>query len=452
MAGVRQLAERTPASRERVVDFLRAWAIVTVVFGHWLLIVVEYAGGRRLVGHSALQDVPWWAPLTWPMQVLPLFFLVGGFANAASLAGHRERGGDAVGWLVERGDRLLRPTVVLLVVLVVGAGVARLAGAGASQVRMAVWFASIPLWFLSAYLVAVLLTPLMLGLHRRFGLLVPVVLVGLVAVGDLARFGVLPRGLANGNLVFGWLAVHQLGFAWWDGRLRARRWVGWGLLAGGLVAAVVAVTVGPYPVSMVNVPGERVHNMSPPSVALLALSAAQVGLVLVARDRLDGWLRRDRRVWTAVVAVNAVIMTVFLWHVTAALLVAGGLAVAGVLPTPPVGTVSWFAWRVPWLALLTVTLGVLVAVFGWVEARGRRALRWPRVLPGGWAAALRRRGVRWPLTVAGFGLAVAGLVGDNTAGHSSPLPLGMPVAALAAFLAGVVLVGAVRSAGAARPR
>jgi peptidoglycan/LPS O-acetylase OafA/YrhL len=440
MIGARQLAEQTPAQRERVVDFLRALAITAVVVGHWLVSVVEYDSDGELTGRSALPELPWAYPLTWLVQVLPLFFLVGGYANAASLAGRWARGGDTVGWLVERGRRLVRPTTALLVVLAAGAGIARLGGAPPEMVRTAVWSASIPLWFLAVYLVVVLVAPVTYRLHRRFGWAVPAVAVGLVAVGDLARFGYAPQVLGWANTLIGWLAIHQVGYAWRDGRLPRRRAVAVGLFIGGLGAAVLATTVGPYPVSMVDVPGERVHNMSPPTLALLALAAAQIGLVLLVHQPLDRWLRRSRRAWQAVVATNAVIMTVFLWHVTAAVIVAGVLGLLGWLPTPPVGSAAWFAWRIPWLLLVSVALVGLVAVFGRVEQRGRQRPHWPRSLPQRWTTSMTRGLPRVALTVAGFALAVVGLVGDTSAGQEAPEPLGMPAFALTAYLLGAALL------------
>ncbi|MEV1289171.1 acyltransferase [Micromonospora sp. NPDC049679] len=446
MRRLRQLAEQTPPSRERVVDLLRALAITAVVLGHWLVIVIGYAPDGRLTGHSALQDLPWARPVTWVVQVLPLFFLVGGYANAASLTSHRERGGDAVDWLLERAARLLRPTAVLLVVLAAAAFGARLLGADPVQTRTAVWFASIPLWFLSPYLGAVLLTPLMYRLHRRFGFAVPLLLVGLVALGDLARFRHAPDMLAAGNLLFGWLAIHQLGFAWRDGRLPARRAVALPLLFGGLTAALLATVVGPYPVSMINVPGERVHNMSPPSLALLALATAQIGLVLLLRDRAERGLRRPRP-WQVVVAVNAVVLTIFLWHISAVLLVVGALWSVDLLPTPPVGSAAWLLWRLPWLLALSVALALLVAVFGRVELRGsRRPSRWPRWLPRRIAALLAHRSVRPVLTVVGVALAVLGLAGNNLAPKTAPALFGVPTTALVAFLLGMTILEMVRAA------
>jgi fucose 4-O-acetylase-like acetyltransferase len=161
MGPLRQLAERTPAQRDRYVDLLRALALMLVVLGHWLITVIRYEPDRRLTGHSALEYLPWAYPITWLFQVMPVFFMVGGYANATSLSSRRDRGGDAVGWLQDRAARLVRPTTALLLALAAAALIAQPLGADPGQTRTAVWVASIPLWFLSAYLVVVVLTPIM---------------------------------------------------------------------------------------------------------------------------------------------------------------------------------------------------------------------------------------------------------------------------------------------------
>ena len=98
MAALRELADRTPASRERYVDLLRAAAIVTVVLGHWLISGIGYDQRGRPTGHSALDQLPWAFPITWVVQVIPMVFIVGGYANAASLASHRRRGSTGGAW------------------------------------------------------------------------------------------------------------------------------------------------------------------------------------------------------------------------------------------------------------------------------------------------------------------------------------------------------------------
>lgn len=440
---LRELVERTPARRERHVDMLRAVAIAAVVVGHWLVIVVYDEQG--LGGFSALRELTWAHPLTWLFQVMPVFFLVGGFANAASLTAHRSRGGGAVGWLLGRSARLIPPTVMLLLVLAGVALAAGLLGADAELVGSAVWLASIPLWFLVVYLAVVFLTPPMHALHRRAGLAVPLVLVGLVAAGDVARLGFGATLLPYANFLFAWLAVHQVGFVWQDGRLPARPRVAVPLSLGGLVALLLLTVAGPYPVSMVNVPGEELQNTSPPTLALLALATTQLGVALLLRNPSERWLQR-RGPWMAVVAVNAVILTIFLWHMSAVVLTVLGLHLTGLLPDQPVGSTAWLLWKVPWLALLSLVLAGLVLVFGRVEIRGAvRAAERSRYLPAAATEMLSRTSVRGGLTAAGLLVVVLGLLGIATAGPAHHGPFGLPTGALLAVLAGAAVLRLVRS-------
>jgi hypothetical protein len=444
LRGLRRLAEQTPPSRERFIDLLRGMSIVAVVLGHWLATVVGYDEHGELVGRSALPDLPWAHPLTWVVQVMPVFFFAGGYANAVSLDRQRRRGGDAAEWLINRGGRLIRPTTALVLVMAGGALAARLFDADPARVRLVVWLASIPLWFLVVYLVVVVLTPPMYALHRRYGLLVPLVLVGLVAVGDLARlFG--EESWGNGNFLFGWLAIHQMGFAWRDGRLPVRRRVALPLLLGGFGALLLLTLVGPYPISMINVPGERLHNMSPPSLALLAVATTQLGAALLLRDRAERWLRHPWP-WMTVVAVNAVILTILLWHITAAILLTAVLDVAGVLPTPEVGSAAWLAWRIPLLIMFSFVLTLLVAIFGPIEVRGaHRHARRPPWIPVGLVRAATRPASRLVLALAGFAGVAFGLLDNSLLPSTSPAVFGLPTVALIAYLVGAALLRFLRS-------
>ncbi|MBG6064359.1 acyltransferase family protein [Micromonospora ureilytica] len=480
MRRLRQLAERTPAGRERYVDLLRALAITMVVLGHWAVTVIERDDAGQATGHSALGNLRWAYPLTWLAQVMPVFFLVGGYANAASLTRLRARGGDAASWLVDRSARLVRPTSTLLLVLTASAAVAWLRGADPTRIREVFWFATIPLWFLVAYLAAVALTPPMYALHRRFGLAVPLGLVVLVGLGDLGRLSG-PEGLSYGNYLFGWLAVHQLGFAWHDTRavpppagqtappqtqtdttaqtapppaetdaagpstpdragvrrrrLPTSRRAGLVFLAGGLGAVLLLTVLGPWPVAMLKVPDERLDNAAPPSLALLAVAAGQLGVILLLRGPAERLLRRTGP-WQLVIGVNLVVLTVFLWHLTAAILLIGFLDAVGTLPTLAVDTAAWWAWRVPWLLLLSAVLVVLVAIFGPVEARsgrhrGRRTNRGTRA--------------RATWAVAAYAAVVAALLINSTTPQQAPEPFGTPVPALVAYLAGAGVLRLLRS-------
>lgn len=458
------------AQRDRYVDLLRALAITAVVLGHWLVTVISYDQRGRPVGRSALEDLGWAHPVTWLVQVMPVFFLVGGYANAASLRSRWRHGADFVDWLHGRSGRLLRPTTTLVLVLVAAAVVARWLGAPPDQIRTVVWFCTVPLWFLAAYLAVVLLTPVTYALHRRYGAAVPAVLLIGVAAGDLARLAD-RDALDSGSFLFGWLAMHQAGYAWRDrcagpqppdpprrhGRAAAPRRVArmWlpatrrgalALLTGGLAALLALTLLGPYPISMINVPGERLHNMSPPSLALLSLATAQLGLILALADPARRWLTR-RRPWRVVAAINSVVLTIFLWHIAAAVLLIGLLDALGLLPTPTVGSVTWLLWRLPWLLMLAVVLAVLVAIFARVEWHGAsRTRRPPRIV----TRVLARPVARTGLTMAAFTAVVLGLLGNSTAPRDASVPLGIPTAALAGYLAGAALLRLLRAVQSAK--
>ncbi|MEU4540925.1 acyltransferase [Streptosporangium sp. NPDC023825] len=430
---VRQLAERTPPQRERYVDLLRAVAITVVVVGHWLAIHVT-RDDEGFQGASILQVASWTRPLTWLFQVMPLFFLVGGFANAASLTSRLRRGGDATGWVLGRTARLLRPTTTLLGGLAAAALTARGLGAEPDLIGVAVWLASIPLWFLVAYIAVTVLTPPMYALHRRAGLAVPITLAALVGVGDFARLVLTVPYVGQANFLLAWLAVHQLGFAWQDGSLPSRRSVALPMAAAGFVALVLLTVVGPYPVSMVGFEGERIRNTSPPTPALLALAVTQTGIALWMRDRGNRWMRRPGP-WTVVVTINSVIMTLFLWHMTA--VVIGVLLLHGtaVMPDATPGSALWLLLRVPWLACLALVLALLVAVFGRFEQR-----------TGPWSDPVGTVKGVWPaaLTIAGAGAVLAGLLALALAGPGPHGPVGLPVRVLAAYFGGVAVLGFVR--------
>jgi hypothetical protein len=218
------------------------------------------------------------------------------------------------------------------------------------------------------------------------------------------------------------------------------------LLAGGLAVLLPLTVAGPYPVSMINIPGERLHNMSPPSLALLALATAQLGLILLLRDPAERWLRRPRP-WLVVVAINSVVLTIFLWHVTAVILVAGALDRLGLLPQAQVGTASWWLWRGPWLVLLSVVLAGIVLLLGRFEWRATRR----KPTRPGTAGPGRNRWVTAPLAVVGYGAVICGLLINSTIPRETPEPLGLPPAALVAYLLGAAVLRALHRISGPRP-
>src|SRR6188474_1060959 len=76
----RTVATSTKPDRDRAVDVARLAALVVVMFGHCALLLATIDGGLRI--GNLLGEVPAIAPITWIVQVMPLFFLAGGAAGA----------------------------------------------------------------------------------------------------------------------------------------------------------------------------------------------------------------------------------------------------------------------------------------------------------------------------------------------------------------------------------
>ncbi len=184
------------------------------------------------------------------------------------------------------------------------------------------------------------------------------------------------RALGWLNYFFIWLAVHQLGYAWQAGRLAGpRKGLPWAV--GGLLALIGLVWFGPYPLSMVTVPGDEISNTLPPNLTMLALGAFQGGLLLSLETPLRRWLA-NKLPWTITVLVNGMIMTIFLWHITALTLVTGlALALGGVGLGLIPGSAAWWVSRPAWIMILVIALMLFVFIFARFERSGRQSEKPP---------------------------------------------------------------------------
>ncbi|MFC9630478.1 acyltransferase [Streptomyces mirabilis] len=389
------LAEATPASRDKYVDLLRVASLGTVVLGHWLMAAVSVRGDGRAEVGNLLAVEPRLQLLTWALQVMPVFFFVGGFSHALSYRSLRRKAGEngengengkdgenegaalySV-FLRARLQRLLRPTVVFIGVWGALALALQLAGKEGGLLDVSLRLVAQPLWFIGIYLAMVAFTPPLLRLHERYGWGAFGWLAAAAGLVDVLRFGFGVPYVEFLNFAFVWLAVHQLGFLRADGKLRRPY-----LLAGaGLAGAVLLVAYGPYPLSMVGMPGEKISNMAPPTFALLCHGLWLVGGVESLRGPARRWLRRPR-VWRAVVAANGVSMTAFLWHLTAMLGVYGALLALGVrLPEPATGV--WWAQVPVRVVVAGGVTALLVTVFRRFEQPSAVVLGESGVSPAG---------------------------------------------------------------------
>jgi surface polysaccharide O-acyltransferase-like enzyme len=323
--------------RDLAIDAVRALAMFVVVAWHWVFtIAVWESDGPRV--DNPISFVPQLGHLTWVLQVMPLFFLVGGYVTMRSVAGLDQR--DTWAWSRRRIARLAGPAVPLLVAL--GAAWASATAGGASAVADAIVLTATPLWFLAAYLTITSLVPLVAPAARRWPVGHVVGLVALCALWDLARFdGRVGGGWLWLSMVLVWLTIHQMGSLL--DRLTAEHAVALGVVSAGLL--VLGTGVGPYPTSMVGTTSDAISNMGPATAILVALAGVQLSIVVVARPAVSRLA--DRHV-TAVTAAARYAMPVYLWHMigfAACVLAAVSLGVT--LPAEP--TLAWWLARPLWV-------------------------------------------------------------------------------------------------------
>ena len=166
---------------------------------------------------NPLDAIPAGWSLTWVLQVMPLFFIVGGFANAAAWTSASRSGVRRGEFARRRLTRMGRPVAVLLAVWVVVSVLLQQFVGGRFAEPVWSWgrVLFVPLWFVAIYGVISAVSPWLVDAAR----LVPVwahvaVLVAVVAIADTLRLaaGIPPAGWVSTIAV--WTVCHQLG-VWW---------------------------------------------------------------------------------------------------------------------------------------------------------------------------------------------------------------------------------------------
>ncbi|RZS64681.1 acyltransferase-like protein [Agromyces ramosus] len=362
---------RTGVVRDPSIDAIRIVLLVAVFALHAMMCGVS-VGAAGPVLENALEEQAWFAPVSWVVQIMPLFFIAGGFSSFHHWRSMRARGATASDYVRARLERLVRPAIALVVVVAAGLAALSLAGLPAELVATAGFRIGQPLWFLGVYVAVSALVPVMLRAHERARALTPLVLVAAVVAAvvavDVTRFSIGVDAIGFLNLLLVWLLVQQLGFHLADGGVDG---LGRGALvalaAGALAFLAVLTVVGPYPVDMLV-------NLNPPTVCLVVLGVAQLAMFQLARPRIRAWVERaDASRWISSVGERA--MTVYLWHMPVLIVLAGVSLVANstvgmALPEPL--TPAWWATRPIWLAVAAAAVVPVVLAFGRFE-RSRRA-------------------------------------------------------------------------------
>jgi len=358
------------AHRDLTLDLARVFCVVVVVFVHLALVGV----GRNADGSpffvAPTEGTAWINPATWVAEIMPLFFVIGGFAARVGWASTRAKGGGAGDFVRARLRRLARPALPLYTFLALGFGTATLLGVDSALLKAVAIPVGSVLWFLGAFMLVQALAPWMIRLHERapwltlWGLLAAALVTDavrlVVGIWWLGLGRVHPDGYGIGDELFGlpniafvWLFCQQLGFAMKDGWFAARSKAQLvGLLVLGYAGVGAMVYFGDYSASMLS-------NQWPPTLPLAALGLAQAALLTLLHRPLTR-LMSKRWAQATVFLVGSRLMSIYLWHVPV-IVALTGLQLLLPLPMPNPGSGIWWATR-PLMLILVLACVWLISL------------------------------------------------------------------------------------------
>ncbi|GAB08761.1 hypothetical protein GOARA_019_00440 [Gordonia araii NBRC 100433] len=312
-----RVAAGTPAGRDRAVDVARIASLLVVMFGHCAFVLATITASSELVVGNLLGELPVIRPLTWVLQIMPLFFLAGAASAAYGLdrPGTADRDAKPWGlWLFTRAQRLARPVLWYLAAWSLALGATRLFAGPTAAARLGEQCVAL-LWFIGVYFVILAFVPALTRLTRTADVVRFVVaMLAVAAFFDAARirFDNIVFGLPNFLAV--WLIPAVIGVAYARRAISPKAALVVGAAAFGLNVALVAL--GPYEVSLVVTGNETLSNVTPPTV-VLGLHCVWMSLVFVAAARRIGQWAQRPRVWRWTAIGNGGAMTLYLWHIPA---------------------------------------------------------------------------------------------------------------------------------------
>jgi hypothetical protein len=344
-------------------------------------------------------------PMTWALQLVPLFFFACGHSTL-----HAWRAGGGYGrYLAGRLCWLIRPVFALVTAWLAVPLSLELFGAPPEVATAFGRLVAQPLWLLGLSLVVVAAVPLLHVLHRAAGIGAAAFWLVLVLVLELLGPGTLTDYAAGVALA---LLFAQLAHSYADGVLwRVPRPVLLGVAVSALGALVAATALGWVDPMLIAEPAGT-PSFVPSAAGVLLLGLAQVAAVALPRVRRVG-AAAER----AVRIVRTAPMTVYLGYLCAALLVAGMVsAVAG--PGVPA------AWLTRPSTLLAIGLLAVPAVLGFL------LFEWKSPPEGGFADGLSR----WDGVAAVLGVVYAALGVLGFAAGPGSTVLGLPLDPMAGII------------------
>ncbi len=414
------------ADQARYLGFLRMLSLSALVVAESVL-----AFGPLL----SISVASLW-PLTWPLQLVPLFFFAGGNSNLLAWRATQAEGGGYGGYLAGRICWLIRPVLALVTAwLVVPLSLGLLDASDAAVAAFGRLVAQ-PLWLLGLYLLVVAATPALAWAHRWTPVSTPLAQLAVVLGFGMFSSGTIATHV--GGIVLA-LLFSQLAFHYADGTLwQLSRWALVAVAISAFGALTLVTTVGGLTKSMIAEPAGTA-SFVPSALGVLLLGVVQVCLVTLPRAKGVRAVAESAAA-RAVRYAQSAPMTVYLVYLCATVMLAGLVGAASTAGLP-ITAVDWLARprSLLALALLGVPTALTFLLFEW------------RKTPSGPHVA--RADSPWDIVAATLGtcygaagilgFAVTGLTGTGDPVVLLGLPLD-PMASIIHLLLGWYLLHSVR--------
>lgn len=342
--------------RDLTLDVTRVFCVLLVVAIHLMMIGVGVDGSGAIVASRPLEAQPWFAYATWFGQIMPLFFVVGGFASLTAWRSSLRKNRTAADYIRSRVLRLARPALPLFVFYAVVITGVTVAGVAPELVATVFTGAGSPIWFLAAYTLCQTVVPLMARLHTRAPKSTMLVLLLGAVMVDTLRFSTEVELVGYLNFVFVWLFVQQVGFWYADGWFDRSRLQLVALAAISFATLFPLTAMGPYSVDMLT-------NLNPPTVPLMMLAVGQACVLRLLKPALSA-LMQHKAPRAVVFVAGTRLMTIYLWHLPVIIALAGvSLLIPGAAVSP--GSPAWWLTRpLFYVVTLLVVFALSLAVGG----------------------------------------------------------------------------------------
>ena len=310
----------TSISRERFMDFTKLIGILFLMINSFTLLRLQNSGGELFVSNLSVNSQSLMV-VTWFTAGMSLFFFSMGFNNLIAWYSNVGRDGSQWNYLVDRINTLLGPVIVwifsstiVLNILSRSENFPNYLTTSEDGVMSSIEFILWPLWLVSIYLVMVLFAPFTIYLHKKYPYATLLSLITMTILIDNINFALNLSYIRLFNYLFFWIAVHQIGYFFADGKIQkvninVFRYVTvftYGYLFYQMSVSESYLSLASYRLTSLN-------NEDPPTTIYLIASIGLICLFLSLKNVIEKVLS-NQKIWLLISHIHSNIYTMYLWH------------------------------------------------------------------------------------------------------------------------------------------